>query len=150
MCPVSDAILRKYDHPTTAVDSATTLQHVVSVTNDDVLNNREAIINMDEKNPESNTPNPEAGCNDEAGWVSKLPAKKKGAPRRSMYYTMELGYFRQCFQPRFDYPRTCADFCRCGANDFLLVIVGLVNILLFQFLLVVLLHVKHTYEDLGE
>ena len=51
----------------------------------------------------------------------------------------EMGYYRQCFHPRFDYPRSCGDILRCQATDFLIVFVGLLNILLLQFVLVVLM-----------
>ena len=43
-----------------------------------------------------------------------------------------LGYYRQCFQPKFDCPRTWLDFALCRAHDFVLVLVGIINILLAQ------------------
>ena len=54
-------------------------------------------------------------------------------------YPQEMGYYRQCFHPRFDYPRSCGDILQCQATDFLIVFVGLLNILLLQFVLVVLM-----------
>jgi len=61
------------------------------------------------------------------------------ASRKVVYYTKEMGYYRQCFQPRFEYPHSCAEFLTCKGADFLIVFVGLCNILLLQFILVVLM-----------
>jgi hypothetical protein len=68
--------------------------------------------------------------------------RKRKTPRTSrkvVYYTKEMGYYRQCFQPRFEYPHSCSDLLTCKGADFLLVFVGLCNILLLQFILVVLM-----------
>jgi len=64
---------------------------------------------------------------------ARIPAKKL------LYYTKEMGYYRQCFHPRFEYPHSCLDLLQCRGTDFLLVFVGLLNILLLQFVLVVLM-----------
>ena len=63
--------------------------------------------------------------------------RKRKTPRTSrkvVYYTKEMGYYRQCFQPRFEYPHSCTDLISCKGADFLLVFVGLCNILLLQFI----------------
>lgn len=68
--------------------------------------------------------------------------RKRKAPitsRKVVYYTKEMGYYRQCFQPRFEYPHSCTELMACKGADFLLVFVGLCNILLLQFILVVLM-----------
>lgn len=68
--------------------------------------------------------------------------RKRKAPitsRKVVYYTKEMGYYRQCFQPRFEYPHSCTELLSCKGADFLLVFVGLCNILLLQFILVVLM-----------
>lgn len=67
--------------------------------------------------------------------------RKRKAPtpsRKVVYYTKEMGYYRQCFQPRFEYPHSCNELLICKGADFLIVFVGLCNILLLQFILVVL------------
>jgi len=51
----------------------------------------------------------------------------------------EMGYYRQCFQPRFKFPKSCQEFLACSGTDCLLVFVGLLNILVLQFILVVLM-----------
>ena len=76
---------------------------------------------------------------EEANWEPKLK-KKETTAQRTVYYTNEFGYYRQCFQPKFEYPQTCGDFVSCRSQDFLLVFVGLVNILLLQFMLVIVMY----------
>lgn len=69
----------------------------------------------------------------------KRKRKTPMTSRKVVYYTKEMGYYRQCFQPRFEYPHSCFDLLTCKGADFLLVFVGLCNILLLQFILVVLM-----------
>lgn len=70
----------------------------------------------------------------------KLRKKKERIPaRKLLYYTKEMGYYRQCFHPRFKYPHSCWELIQCRGSDFLLVFIGLLNILLLQFVLVVLM-----------
>jgi len=78
-----------------------------------------------------------------------MPTQKTGPPK-AVYYTKELGVYRQCFQPAFDYPKTCSQFLGCKARDFLLVLAGLINILLLQFALVIIMHaVNEDSKNLG-
>merc|ERR1712106_784970 len=77
--------------------------------------------------------------------ILKIAKKdRKGNPGKSnkakkvMYYAKGLGHYRQCFNPRFEYPRSWSALLSCSAPDCLLVFVGLCNIILLQYILVVL------------
>ena len=70
--------------------------------------------------------------------MRKGPAK----PRRAIYFSKEMGYYRQCFQPRFEAPKTWGDFFHCRSRDFVFVSVGLCNIIILQFALVVIIYCR--------
>ena len=62
-----------------------------------------------------------------------------GSPLRLLSYSRAMGgYYRQVFRPGFQLPASWQDMAACSATDFLLLVVGLVNVLLVQFALVVL------------
>ena len=60
-------------------------------------------------------------------------------PRRTGYYTKETrGLYRQVFQPPFHWPTSLDQLCSCASKDLLCLYVGLCNVLVLQFILVVL------------
>ena len=84
---------------------------------------------------------------DDAGDKFSTPMRRKmrkgpAKPRRAIYFTKEMGYYRQCFQPRFEAPKTWGDFFHCRSRDFVFVSVGLCNIIILQFALVVIMYCR--------
>ena len=70
-------------------------------------------------------------------------ARSRSAPRTG-YYTRETrGCYRQVFQPPFQWPTSCKQLWSCASNDLLCLYVGLCNVLVLQFILVVLVFFAH-------
>ena len=69
---------------------------------------------------------------------------KRRAPPRLGYYTRETrGCYRQVFQPPFRWPNSFNQFWSCASYDALCLYVGLCNVLVLQFILVVLVFFAH-------
>ena len=73
----------------------------------------------------------------------RISRSRRGLPRTG-YYTRETrGCYRQVFQPPFHWPASLNQFCSCASNDALCLYVGLCNVLVLQFILVVLVFFAH-------
>ena len=76
---------------------------------------------------------------------ARITRSRTRATPRPGYYTRETrrGCYRQVFQPPFKWPNSFNQLCSCASKDALCLYVGLCNVLVLQFILVVLVFFAH-------